>query len=240
MESGALSDDSFPEFAKEVILFLHITTRIEGRKDDGLLGTVGGRGFPHVVAMDDAGKVVAELEGQRNDEGFRAMMKAGKEYVDLRAKAQKGDPVAKIEFFIRAMMKGDYADLDSAKKHLATLKGVTKEQQARIDVQLVNLEVQDLMKPVRENKDKTKEQELYAAAGKTFVEMRKKGRIPTADNHFGDFYSSILVHAEVEKDIPLFEEALKILEERFPRATRFFETKRKILEKLKEEKDEKK
>ena len=39
---------------------------------------------------------------------------------------------------------------------------------------------------------------------------------------------------------PAFEEALKLLEEKYPQATQFFEAKRKILDGLKEEKEEKK
>jgi len=224
-----------------VVLFLHITARIEGRKDDGLLATIGGSYFPYLVAMDDAGKVVALMDGDRTADGFRAMMKSGKEYVDWRSKAEKGDSVAKIEVFIRDMMLGEYKDLESAMKQLAAMKNVSKDQKTRIDEQLVLLEVQDVLKPVRENREPSKVQELNAAAGKTFLEMHKKGRVPKAERMFGDFYSAILIHAEVEKDIPVFEEALKLLEERFPKAQKFFDAKRKVLEKLKEDKaDEKK
>lgn len=218
-----------------MVLFLHITTRIQGRKDDGLLSTVGGRGFPHLVAMDAEGKVLGQPPG-RTVGDFTTMM----EYFELKPKAEKGDAVATIEFFIRAMQMGDYKSLGDAKKHHATLKKITKEQQARIDEQFLGLEIQDILQPVRENKERFKHQELQAAAGKTLLEFHKKGRVPKPDGLFGAFYGAILSHAEVDKDIPLFEEALKLLEGRFPEATQFFEAKRKVLESLKEEKAEEK
>jgi len=218
-----------------MVLFLHITTKIDGRKDDDLLRRVGGGGFPHLVAMDAEGKVLGSPPG-RSVADFRTM----KEYFELKPKADKGDAVAKIEFFIRAMPMGDYKTLDDAKKYLATLKKVTKEQQARIDEQFLGLEVQEILKPVRENRDRSKNRELEAAAGKTLLAMHKKGRIPKSEGLFGEIYSYILTHAEVAKDIPAFEEALKLLEERFPEATQWLDAKRKILEKMKEEKEEKK
>lgn len=218
-----------------MVLFLHITTKIEGYKDDDLLKRVGGRGFPHLVAMDADGKVLGSPPG-RSVADFRTM----NEYFELKPKAEKGDANTKVEFFIRAIAMGDYKSLDDAKKHLATLKKVSKEQQARIDEGFLVLEIQDVLKPVSENRDRSKMQELQAAAGKTLLEMHKKGRVPKSDGLIGAFYSAILAHAEAVKDISAFEEALKILEEKFPQATQFFETKRKVLDQMKEEKEEKK
>ena len=39
-----LSSPEFKEFGKDVVLFAHITTRIPGRKHDGLLSEKGFRG----------------------------------------------------------------------------------------------------------------------------------------------------------------------------------------------------
>jgi hypothetical protein len=188
--------------------------------------------------MDASGKTYGSPAG-RSVEAFRDYMTLVKEYLDLKPKAEKGDAVAKVEFFIRALKMGDYKDLQSAAKHLSTLSKVSQEQKAKIDVEFINLEVADIAKPARENRDRTKMQELQAEAGKAFLAMHKKGRVPKPDSLFGEFYSAILVHAEVEKDIPVFEEALKLLEGRFPDAKGFFDTKRKVLERLKEEKAEK-
>ncbi len=188
--------------------------------------------------MDAAGKTYGAPEG-RSVKSFREYMKLVGEYIDLKPKAEKGDAKAKVEFFIRALQMGDYKTLDEAKKHLATLKNVSQEQKGRIDSIFVGFEVQEILEPFRNNRDRNKTQELQAAAGKEFLRMHKANRIPAKDQDFGDFYSAILVHAEAAKDIPVFEEALKLLEGRFPEAEAFFNRKREILEKLKEEKAEK-
>lgn len=217
-----------------MVLFCHVTTGIEDRKHEKLLGEVGGQGFPHVIAMDADGKVLGEPPGRKVAD-FRTLI----EYADLKPKAEKGDEAAKVEYFIRAIMMGDYRDVESAKSHLGTLKNVSKEQQARVEALFVDLEVQEIMKPLRENEDQTKVRELTIAAGRRCLEMHRKKSLPTMDNSIGEFYSTILVYAEAEKDIPAFEAALKRLEERFPEATRFFATKKKILEQMKKEKEAK-
>ena len=49
MERGALSTAEFKEFAKDYILFCHITSMVEGEKYPKLLQEKGGRGFPYVA-----------------------------------------------------------------------------------------------------------------------------------------------------------------------------------------------
>ena len=240
MEGGTLSEPEFAEFAKEVTLFLHITTQIDGRKDEDLLGKVGGRGFPHLVAMDATGKLFGGPD-DRTVESFRKHMTLVGEYGSYKTKADKGDAAAKVEFFIRALKVGDFKKFDEAKNHLATLKNVSKEQKAEIDVLFIGLEVRDIIEPLAQNKDKTKVAELTKSVGKKLVEMDKAGRIPSTDDDFGAFYSVILTYAEQEKDIPLFEKGLDAIKERFgdKLPKRFLAAKEKILEKMKEEKEAK-
>ncbi|HEY3226675.1 MAG TPA: hypothetical protein VGK61_06765 [Planctomycetota bacterium] len=191
------------------------------------------------MAMDASGKVVANLEGERSVGGFRGMMKAGQEYRDFKAKAEKGDPVAKIEYFIRALKLGEFK-LDAARKHIETLKGVTPEQKARIDGLIVGLEVDEALEPLRKVKERGKAMEIRVDLGRKFWEMHKSGRIPGDDSPFGTFYSFVLDFAENDKNIPVFEVALKALQDRFPNGNKgFFKAKADILEKMKEEKAEK-
>jgi len=160
-------------------------------------------------------------------------------YYDLKAKEASLDAKLKVEYFVCAMAMGDYPTLEAAKAHLATLGKISPDQQAAVDEQFLNLEVNEIAKPVHENRDRSQDMVLRAAAGEKFAEMHKKGRVPKPDHLFGEFYSDIMAHAEVSKNIPLFEESIKLLEERFPKATGFFEQKRKVLDRLKEEKESK-
>lgn len=191
--------------------------------------------------MDATGKVLGSPDG-RTVESFRAHMKVAKEYVDFKAKADKGDSKAKVEFFIRALKMGDFKKFEEAKKHLATLKGVSKEQKAAIDGLLVGLEVRDLIEPLQQNRDPGKGPELQKTIGKKLWEMDQAGRIPAGDEDFGAFYSVLLAYAEQEKHIPAFEKSLKALKERFGERInqRFIEAKEAILQKLKEEKEKEK
>ena len=163
-----------------------------------------------------------------------------REYLDFKAKAAKGDAGAKVEFFIRALKMGDFKKLEEAKKHLATLKGVSKEQKAAIDGQLVGLEVRDLVQPLLQNQDRGKTPELLKSIGKKLLEMDKGGRVPAGDADYGTFYSIILDYAEQEKNIPAFEKGLQALKDRFGDNLnqRFLSAKEEALEKLKAEKEE--
>jgi hypothetical protein len=191
--------------------------------------------------MDSTGKVLGSPSG-RTVEKFREHMKLAKSYVELKAKADKGDAVAKVEFFILALHFGDYKTAEEAKTHLAGLKRVSKEQQAKIDGYLVGFEVQALMEPVRKAGSRQEAQELEKSTGKKFAEMEKAGRIPAKNDDFGSFYVLILAHAEDTKNVPLFEKGLNALKERFGSDInqRFVSEKEATLERLKEEAAEKK
>ena len=85
-------------------MFLHVTTHIEGKKNDDLLGKKGGTGFPYLCVMDNQGDVIAKPMG-RDVPAFKQSLTDGQKYLDLRAKAASGDRDAKIEFtLLRAKM----------------------------------------------------------------------------------------------------------------------------------------
>ncbi len=73
MESGALSDASFPEFAENVVLFLHNTSRVKGEPYPTLLKDNGGTGFPTLWFLDADGKVITK-QGERTVKAFGKTM----------------------------------------------------------------------------------------------------------------------------------------------------------------------
>ena len=213
-------------------------TQIKGQKDDDLLLKVGGTGFPHVVAMDERGKVLATLKGGRDVDGFEKMMKTAREYTELRAKAEKGDPEARGEFFLRGLKIGEFTSAE-ARKYYESLKDLSDEQKTQMEGELVGLEVREVLEPVKTNRERSKTKELELEAGKKFLEMRKAGRIPSKVEEGGPFFSLILGAAEQAKDIPLFEKALEELKERFGNKVRqLVQAKERVLERLKSEKEE--
>lgn len=64
MERGALLDPGMKEFAKKVVPFLHITTKIKGDKYQDLLREKGGRGFPTFRFLDPKGEVIGKPKGR--------------------------------------------------------------------------------------------------------------------------------------------------------------------------------
>jgi 3-deoxy-D-manno-octulosonate 8-phosphate phosphatase KdsC-like HAD superfamily phosphatase len=216
-------------------MFAHVTTRIEGRKHDGLLSEKGFGGFPSIAAMDENGDIIAKLSGGRDVAGFEAMMASGAKFMEIRGKAEKtlDDEV----FLLKHDIEMGNADLAAAKDRVAKLEGLSDEQKKEIDGLLTDLEIMDAMG----NPTSREEAEaLQKTAQAKFAEMHAAGRQPTGERPYSVFYSLLLQHAEAESDVALFEAALGKLRERFgdnPRAARFFEMNEKKLEEMKAAQD---
>ncbi len=86
LESRVLSQQEFLPFAKQVVPFLHNTSRIPGKKDDDLLTRIGGRGFPTLCFMDADGKVIHFQIG-RSLPQFQKGLQMSKAFIALSAKA---------------------------------------------------------------------------------------------------------------------------------------------------------
>lgn len=226
-----LSTKEFGDFSKEFVMFCHITTRIEGRKYDDLLSKKGGTGFPYLVALDANGDVIAQLEGGRTVEGFRAMMAEGAKFVALRGKEKKtlDDEIFLLEHDISM----GNADLAAAKARMAALKGLNEAQKKELDGALLGLEIKAAMPTSR---DPAEQKAQMVAAGKSFAAMWAAGREPTADASIQPFFIFMLDYAESEKDAALFEKALDKLRAKFgsnPQAAGFFKKQDARLEALK-------
>lgn len=73
-------------------MFLHVTTKIPGRKHDGLLRSVGGRGFPTIVAMGATGEVLAKPRRRDLTALKNAMEEAAELEAENREDAQSATP----------------------------------------------------------------------------------------------------------------------------------------------------
>jgi len=228
LESSVLSSEEFKTWGKSVVLLAHVTTRIKGRKDEDLLQKKGGRGFPHLVALDAEGNVTAKLSGSRDVAGFKTMMDSGAKYTATAAKAEKSVD-DKVFLFGHDIEMGNLK-FEAAKARAAEIGKVTDEQQKKIDAGLLGLEIKGAMPKGRGNTAG----EL--AAGKKFAEMYAAGREPTTDQLIQPFFILMMKHAEAEKNADLFGKALAKLRASFgdnPRAKGFFATQDKRLEALK-------
>ncbi|MFM1870619.1 MAG: hypothetical protein RL398_41 [Planctomycetota bacterium] len=209
-----------------MVLFCHVTSRVETDKHQGLLQEKGGRGFPYLVFMDADGNVTAK-QGERTVAGFEKTRGNLVAFADLEAKFKKGDKAAGVDALIAGMELGRYTAED-AKAMLPKLGKIPADKQAKIDGMLVNSEVDALMANVR-----TKEQ--AAEVGRKFAEMDKAGKVPSGRAALS-FYSIMLETHEADKDAKAFEatlEKLKKLVEGERNADRVIKRYEATLEKLK-------
>jgi hypothetical protein len=228
-----LSSKEFAEFSKQYVMFCHVTTRIEGRKDDDLLSKKGGNGFPYLVAMDANGDVIAQHKPvQRTLDSIRSMMGDGAKFQELRAKPGKtlDEEVSLLQQEVA------YGNLDAAKakERVAGLKGLSDAQKKDLDGAVLGLEIRALLPKGAKDKEAAKAQSV--AAGKAYAEMWAAGREPTSDETIQPFFICMLDHAEAQKDAALFEKALEKLRAKFgsnPNSANFFKQQDERLAALK-------
>jgi hypothetical protein len=216
-----------------VVLFCHITSKVDGEKYPNLLDEIGGSGFPHIAALDAEGAVIAKLSGGRTVAGFKATIAHGKVYVDTKKKADAGDKIAKIDLVILDV-EMETLSMDDGKAKFKDLGELSKAQQDRWTA----LEVADEVMGILKGTQPTEEAKIES--GKKFNEMRGKGSVPSAarEQAFGGFWSLILTYGEDAKDVEAFEAGLKILKDKYgdnPNAKKFFDEKEEALKKMKEE-----
>jgi hypothetical protein len=225
MESGALSTAEFREFAKDYVLFCHITSRIEGEKYPTLLSEKGGRGFPYVVVMDAEGDVLAKHQGPRTVEGFRATVGRAKDFQDLLARDDL-TPEEQVDLFFMRLDLGHF-DLETVRAEAEKLGELDEETQARVDDAILAMEISANAPQRRED---------LAKSGKIYAEWYAKGKAPSEGRPLETFFVCILEYAYEQGDATLFEDALGKLRDAFgsnPRAAGFFQRQDQRLAELK-------
>ncbi|HZE98778.1 MAG TPA: thioredoxin family protein [Planctomycetota bacterium] len=232
LEAGALITDDFAKFAKDYILYCHITTMIPGEKYGDLLEQKGGHAFPFLVFMDAGGDVIVEHEGERSASAFTSSGEKARGWLALKDKAAKGDAAAKIDFAILQLSMGQ-AKPEEAQKTIQEAGALSKEQQAKLDAELVNAEIRIAVRAVRND-------EQAAELGKKYYARMREGKpAPTADNAIQAYYMLGMDAAAEAKDAATFETAYKVLFEKYGKmegAGAFFEAKQKQLKELQEKK----
>lgn len=154
--------------------------------------------------MDDEGAVLA-VQGDRSVAGFEKTLNGKvKRFLDVRAKAQAGDPVAQIDL---TLLEGDLGriPLEEVQKRLAgkTLSDTQK-------VMLGDVELGALIADLQKAKD-----EATAKAGmKKIADAFAEGRVPSGDEKKQQFLQIVLGYAVSEEDADLAQKAfdpLKVL-----------------------------
>lgn len=193
MEDGVLRSAAFQEFSKDYVMFLHVTTMIEGRKDDELLMRIGGAAFPHVVVMDVDGSVVREHMGAPTVEAFKESGAVGYQRVAMRRKAAAGDRDAILELALGRAKAGQITSR-KLEREIKRAGELTPAERERYRKTLTTLRFD--------------ESKIYAQ-GAWFARMLGEGLVPEGGEQQTAFYLEILKWAEFREDVAIFERALK-------------------------------
>jgi hypothetical protein len=193
VEDGVLRSEAFQEFSKDYVLFLHVTSMIQGRKDDELLMRIGGAAFPHLVVMDVDGSVVREHSAAPSVEAFRETGKAGQARLALRRKAEAGDGDAILELALARAAAGQTTSRKLARA-MARAGELSPEEEQLCKKTLTTLRFD--------------EAKIYAQ-GAWFARMLADGLVPEGDEKQTAFYLEIMKWAEFSEDVATYERALK-------------------------------
>lgn len=207
-----------------------MTSGVDGEPYPDLLMEKGGGGFPYLVFLDSAGRLIAKHQGPRTAAGFAETGKKAAEFVALEKKANGGDRAAKVSVLTMRLEAGSL-EQEEAQGMIKELGKLSAEEQKSFDGLMVGTEIQAILK-----RDKPQDTAGQVAVGKKFAELAKGGRTPTRKDDINIFWGYILAYAAEAKDPMLFERCLEELKKEFgnhPNAKRFFDEKQKELEAMK-------
>ena len=197
VEAGVLNSKEFKEFAKDFVPFLHVTSLIEGRKDDTLLLRMGKESWPAVLILDEYGGILADHRSAPTVEAFRATAAPALRRFELRKKALEGDRDAAYAY---AMERAERDQMTSRelRREMERLAPLSEKEQERFKAALTELLLG--------------EAELFAQA-EWFARMEKEGLVPDGLEGKLNFYIHLLGWAEFREDPAEMERILGILKE---------------------------
>lgn len=161
-----------------------------------MLREKGGRGFPYLVFMNDAGEVLAK-QSERTVAGFKKSQGALSVLTKLDKPNLLKDKSVAAAVYIARLELGKF-QLSEATAKAKNLR-LDQKQKTIFSREITNLEVADLYAKARANR-------AYANLGQKFVDMKKAGKIPTG-SWSRNFWSQIMNHAQTKRDAKLYEES---------------------------------
>ncbi len=220
-----LSTPEFVKFAKDVVLFCHLTTHIDGNPHENLFREKGGSMYPYMAFLDAEGHVLA-VQTERSVDGFRKTLDGDvAAFRALCEQAAAGDADARRALFAKRVELRHFDDFDAAHAELAALAGLDDATRAKLDQQLVDQEFNLILGTARSAED-------APAAGARCLPMWQKHRIPS--ERFAPYFWFFLASDAVQqKDADRLAEAIGKLEATgSPRAETYLPALRQALAKL--------
>ena len=200
-----LSTEQFSSFAKQVVLFLHNTSHVDDEPYPNLLSEKGANAYPTVPFLDGTGRVLTEQPYPTKNAGdLQRTFDSLQAWKRLRAKVESQDGGGKTnglakKLFFTELEFGmlQFAEASARAKGLTDV--FTDADKTSVDKTLITMEFQSILRTVDRSK-----QETAVAAGKKFLAMIEKNRIPKV-RQITSFWMHALDYAYDKKDADLFE-----------------------------------
>ena len=206
VEDGVFSKAEFKKFSEGVVLFLHITTRIEDHPNDELLYDFDENSFPTFLIIDADGGLLARHRESSTQREFQRTVAKVNVGCELAKKAAAGDKVAAIDLaLLKCELNAiDHADLEEQLEGKALSDG----QKKKLKGLAADEEVAEMIQLIVANKHRAA---MLADAGETFVELLNGGAIPLGRRTGFYFWLGIGTYAWDLKKSELLERSLKEL-----------------------------
>lgn len=197
------------EFAKEVVLYYNLTTRVEGDKDQELLALLSDRvAFPTVLYLTPEGNTLHKHVGDRTVRSFRKEIHGYYRLHLARKDLAAGRPEASIKILQSQLHLGLLKHEAARKSFQALDKNLLAshpKEAAEIRQALVHLEAREVYFGVVKGKTSPDRDRNRA---KRAHEMLEAGRIPS-DTGAWRFWKLLVLHAETIGSKELFDRAAK-------------------------------
>ena len=229
MEGGLLSTPEFASFTEKVVPFLHVTTRIDDRANDGMLSEKGGTGFPTLMFLDAEGEILGK-PGGRDVASFDKTLSNLTALKDLNKRIAAGEKNLGDDLFMVQLAMGEYKTVAEIEEKAKTFKKLTKEQKLTIAKAIVGKKVEAAMNSMERGP------EGQIKVGKKFKAIYDEGLFPEGDME-GPFWGFLMEYAESEKDGKTMEVALNHVKRIFGKedwAKGLIEEKEAALKEIKE------
>ncbi len=167
MENGLFSSADFTQWSKNYVLYLHISTRIEGRKHEGLFRAKGFTGFPTLAFLDVEGGLTAKHAGSRVVGEIQKTADKSMAYMALRDKAASGDKVAVQHLFVADLELARYDFTLGSLKLAGLRKEMSENLQKKADQLMIDIQYNELRRRLSK--------ELSAGLGRKEYTRRYQG-----------------------------------------------------------------
>jgi len=191
------------------VLFYHLTTHVEGDKDQELLGFLSDRvAFPTVLYLTPDGNFLHKHVGDRTTRSFKREIHAYHHLHLARKDLAAGKPEARIRILHNQLQLGLLSHEAALKSHRALdtkLLASHATEATAIRQALVHLEAKEVYFGVIKGKTSADRDRNRAARAH---KMLAAGRVPADANAFR-FWKLLMLHGEVTKSPELFDRAAK-------------------------------